>query len=151
MVRRMSQDHAALLNGMQKGWDAAMGIRYLRATLDELEAEIVVSDIHHQQYGLVHGGVYAGWIETLCSAGAAMNAMAKGQSGAVGLENATSFLKAVREGTLRAIARPLTRGRRTQVWEAEIRDGAGALVAHGKVRLMNLERGEKAGGAEVSP
>ncbi len=143
------QDHSELLNGLRKGFDAAMGLRYTKATLDELAVEVDVREVHHQQYGLVHGGVYAGLIETLCSAGAALNAMARGQTGAVGLENTTSFLRAVRNGTLTARARPLVRGRRTQVWEAEVRDEHGRLCATGRVRLLNTNRGDEIGGAEV--
>ncbi len=71
-----------------------------------------------------------------------MNAMARGQGGAVGLENHTSFLRAVREGKLTATARPVVRGRRTQVWEAEVRDDEDRLVATGRVRLLCLEQGE---------
>jgi len=40
----------------------------------------------------------------------------------VGLENHTSFLNATRGGRLSATARPLMRGRRTQVWEATVTD-----------------------------
>lgn len=134
-------DHAELLNGMRRGFDAAMGFRYTRVTLDEVHAEMEVSDVHLQQYGLVHGGVHAGLIEVLCSAGAAINAMARGQAGSVGLENSTSFLRAVRKGLLKGAATPLQRGRRTQVWEASIVDAQGRAIATGRVRLMNLDKG----------
>ena len=56
----------------------------------------------------------------------------------VGLENSTSFIRAVRSGRLHAVARPVTRGRTTQVWEAWIRDEEEKLVAQGRVRLLCL-------------
>lgn len=115
-----------------------MGIRYIRATVDEVIAELNVEAVHHQAYGIVHGGVYCGFIETVSSVGAALWAR-RTRHAVVGLENQTSFLKAVREGTLRATARPLMRGRRTQVWEATITDSAGRAVATGRVRLLVLE------------
>jgi uncharacterized protein (TIGR00369 family) len=65
------------------------------------------------------------------------------------VDNNTSFLNAVREGKLTATARPLMRGRRTQVWEAAVTDGSGRLVAHGKVRLISLEAGSALAGEEV--
>jgi uncharacterized protein (TIGR00369 family) len=74
-------------------------------------------------------------IETLASIGAAVVAMPRGQR-VVGLENNTSFVRAVRAGKLRAVARPVTRGRTTQVWEAWIRDEEDKLVAQGRVRLL---------------
>ena len=144
-------DHAALLNGLQKGFDEAMGFRYVSATLDEVSAELTVGPVHLQAYGLVHGGVHAGLIEVLCSAGAAMNAMARGQDGAVGLENHTSFLRAVREGKLTGVARPVVRGRRTQVWEATVTDADDLTVATGRVRLLCLEKGEREGVGRSEP
>ena len=132
-------DHSAMLNGMRKGFDEAMKFQYTRATLQEVRAEFVIGPQHVQQYGLVHGGVLCGLIEVLCSAGAAMNAMARGQKGSVGLESTTSFLRALREGTLTGTATPVVRGRQTQVWKADVKDELGRLVATGRVRLMNLE------------
>jgi uncharacterized protein (TIGR00369 family) len=131
-------DLAPILNAHRDGWVAAMDLRYVRATLDEVVAELDVRPQHLQAYGIVHGGVHSGVIETLASVGAALNAMARGQA-VVGLENHTSFLHAVREGTLVATARPLARGRRSQVWEGTIQDGAGRVVASGRVRLICLE------------
>ncbi|HSR24744.1 MAG TPA: PaaI family thioesterase, partial [Candidatus Eisenbacteria bacterium] len=64
-------------------------------------------------------------------------AMPRGQR-VVGLENSTSFIRAVRSGRLHASARPLTRGRTSQVWEASIYDEREQLVAHGRVRLLCL-------------
>ena len=55
-----------------------------------------------------------------------------------GVSNHTDFLRAVREGELRAEATPLARGRTSQLWQVEISDGQGRLVAHAKVRLQNL-------------
>ena len=141
-------DHAADLNARLSGYDRVMGLRFVSATPDEVRAEMPITPEHHQPYGLVHGGVYAGIVETLCSVGAAIRAMAQGRS-AVGLENSTTFLKAAREGTLHARAVPLSGGRRTQVWESQITDDAGRLLAHGKVRLLCLESGASIGGAAV--
>ena len=142
-------DAAAVLNASIDGWNAAMGLRFVRATVDEIVAEVTIGPEHRQPYGIVHGGLYAGLIETVASTGAALNAMARGQS-VVGLENHTSFLHAVREGTIRATARPLTRGRRTHVWEATITDEAGKLVASGRVRLLALEADATIAGGTVA-
>ena len=49
------------------------------------------------------------------------------------------FLRPVREGTLRAEATPLARGRTTQLWQVAISDDHDRLVAHGRVRLINLD------------
>lgn len=132
---------AALLNEQRDGWCTANGLDFVSVALDEVVAEWTIAAHHLQAYGIVHGGVHCGVIETLASVGAAVNAMEHGR-GAVGLENHTSFIRAVRVGQrLRAVARPLTRGRTTQVWEAEVRSEDGKLVATGRVRLLCADPG----------
>lgn len=126
-----------------------MGITITKATADETRAELTVGPQHLQPYGVVHGGVHCGLIEALASIGAALYALPRSQS-VVGLENSTSFIRAVREGaTLRGVARPVTRGRRTQVWEARVEDGDGKVVATGRVRLLCLEKDEALAGEQV--
>lgn len=142
-------DYAEELNGLRGGYNRAMGLRFTRATTEEVVAEIPVDEQHKQPYGLVHGGVYASMIETACSTGAAIHALARGQT-TVGLENSTSFLRAVREGSLRVRAVPLVTGRRSQVWEGRVTDDEGRLVASGRVRLLCLEAGAEAAGERVT-
>ncbi len=139
----MAEDIVELANRLP-GWNREMGIRLVSASVDEVVAEIDIAEKHLQAYGIVHGGVHCGLIETLASAGAALVAMERGQR-VVGLENTTSFIRAVRSGTLRAVARPVTRGRSSQVWEAWIRDAEGKLVAQGRVRLLCLDENRPLG------
>ena len=131
----MIENLAERVNEMPSGWVRAMGITILKATADEVSCEWEVTETHHQGYGIVHGGVYCGVVETLASIGAAVVAHPRGQRVA-GLENSTSFIRAVRSGRLHAVARPVTRGRLSQVWEAWIRDEDERLVAQGRVRLL---------------
>jgi uncharacterized protein (TIGR00369 family) len=131
----MAEDFTAMVNALPNGWVNAMGIVVTRATVDEVACEWTVENKHHQAYGIVHGGVHAGVIETLASIGAALVAIPRKQR-VVGLENNTSFIRAVRGGKLHAVARPVTRGRSSQVWEAWIRDEEERLVAQGRVRLL---------------
>lgn len=137
-----------LINANLGGLNNALGLRFTKVTLDEYVAEIEISDRHLQPYGLVHGGVYAAMIETLCSTGAALRVWGENKN-TVGLENNTSFLKAVRSGRLRCTARPLILGRRSHVWEADIHDDQDCLVAAGRVRMMVLEPGSAVAGKEV--
>ncbi|MCA9626791.1 MAG: PaaI family thioesterase [Myxococcales bacterium] len=135
-----AQNFAEAINQADtEGWNQAMGLVFQIATADEVVASWTVAAHHRQPYGIVHGGVYCGVIEALCSTGAAIAAMATTGYSVVGLENSTSFVRAVREGTLTGRATPVHRGRRSQVWEATIEDEAGRTVANGRVRLMCLE------------
>lgn len=144
-----SPDLAEYLNENIQGWNKAMGLRLVRATADEVVAEWTVGEHHLQPYGLVHGGVYAGVIETVCSVGAAAWGLPRGLS-VVGLDNHTSFLHAAREGKLTVTAKPVTRGRRTHVWDATVTDATGRINATGRVRLLCLEQGARVAGEAVA-
>lgn len=137
-----------LINARRGGFNEGLGLRFVHIAYDEIRAEIPVGPHLHQPYGLVHGGVYASIVETLASTGAAVNARPLGYH-TVGLENSTSFLRAVREGTLQARAVPLTRGRRTQVWEVTVTGDDGRVAATGRVRMICLEVGAEVAGETV--
>jgi 1,4-dihydroxy-2-naphthoyl-CoA hydrolase len=141
-------DVLKMLNAARGGFEVALGMTFTRASADEVEVEVPVRPDLLQPYGLVHGGVYSSIIETAASVGAALFAMRSGQT-TVGLENTTSFLRAVRSGKLIAIARPLHRGRATQVWEVEVRNDEGKVAATGRVRLLCLEPGAAVAGETV--
>ena len=133
----MTSELAAKVNAMP-GWVKEMGIEILAASPDEVRCEWEVGAKHLQGYGIVHGGVHCGVVETLASIGAAAVAHPRGQR-VVGLENNTSFIRAVRSGKLHALARPVTRGRTSQVWDVWIRDEQEQLVAQGRVRLLCVD------------
>jgi uncharacterized protein (TIGR00369 family) len=115
----------------------ALDMEIVSASSSEVVVRWTVSTKHLQPHGIVHGGVYCSAIETACSVGASMSAAEREPgASAVGLENHTSFIRGVREGTLTATAKPITRGRTTQVWEAHVVDHEGKLTATGRVRLL---------------
>ena len=146
----MGQDFSERLNELPEGWLKAMGVTITLARADEVRAELTVGPEHLQGYGIVHGGVHCGLIESLASIGAALVGMPRGQS-VVGLENNTSFVRAVRAGAkLHAVSTPITRGRRTQVWEASVLDDKDQIVAPGRVRLLCLEPDQALAGEQVT-
>jgi 1,4-dihydroxy-2-naphthoyl-CoA hydrolase len=146
----VSDDFAKRVNDLPDGWLQAMGVTITHATTDEVRAELTVGPEHLQGYGIVHGGVHCGLIESLASIGAALVALPRNQS-VVGLENNTSFVRAVRAGAkLHAVSTPITRGRRTQVWEARVLDDQERLVAAGRVRLLCIEQDTELAGEQVS-
>ena len=146
----MTEDFATRVKESPEGWLKAMGIEVTLATDSEVRAELTTGPEHLQGYGIVHGGVHCGLIESLASIGAAIFAISRRQH-VVGLENNTSFIRAVRSGVrLRAVATPLTRGRRTQVWEARVIDPEDRLVATGRVRLLCIDYDQPLAGKQVT-
>jgi 1,4-dihydroxy-2-naphthoyl-CoA hydrolase len=145
----VAKEFSAQLNTIPEGWVQAMGMTITHATKDEVRAELTVGQQHLQGYGIVHGGVHCGIIETLSSMGAYLFAREMGKH-VVGLENNTSFIRAVRAGAkLHAVARPVTRGRQTQVWQAQVLDEEERVVATGRVRLLCLDADQSLAGEQV--
>lgn len=141
-------DLVAMLNAHRGGFDGSIGLTYTTATPDLVVAEVPVTPALLQPYGLVHGGVYCAIAETVASAGAAIDAMARGWS-TVGLENSTAFVHAIRAGKIIATATPMQKGRRTQIWQVALRDEAGKLAATSRVRTLCLEPGAAIAGETV--
>lgn len=128
--------------------DRHLGVRTVRASAEEVVLEYDVDERHKQPYGIVHGGMHCTVVESACSIGAGMFARAEGRS-VVGVENHTSFIRAVRAGRVTVTAVPITRGRRSQVWEATSRDEQGRIVSTGRVRLLCLEPDAELAGQHV--
>ena len=128
-----------------RGFEKLLGLQVVEASADRVVAVVPVTGDLLQGHGIVHGGVYAAAVETCASLGAYL--WLDGRGVPVGLSNHTEFVHAVHEGAeLRAEALPLTRGRTTQLWQVEVADERGRLVAHGRVRLLNLEQSLGPGG-----
>lgn len=144
----MSDSETTRRDPLIASMDAHLGVRTVRASADEVVLEYDIDERHRQPYGIVHGGMHCTVVESACSIGAGLHAMAAGRS-VVGVENHTSFIHAVRSGRVTVTATPITRGRRTQVWEATSRDDQGRIVSSGRVRLLCLERGSDLAGKPV--
>ena len=127
------------------GWNKELGLDFIAASDTEVVVEMVATEKHQQPMGIIHGGVYCALIETVCSVGGHLAAKKYGKL-VVGVDNHSSFLKATRTGKLRATAKPLAGGRRTQLWEAHVHNEAGELVATGRVRLICVEAGSSLAG-----
>jgi 1,4-dihydroxy-2-naphthoyl-CoA hydrolase len=122
------------------GFNDLLQLKIDERTPDTVRGHITVHDGLLQPYGIVHGGVYASVAESVASLAGAVWQLERVPNGrVVGVSNATSFLRAVREGTLSIVATPLHRGRTLQLWQVLITDEAGRLVAKSDVRLANLD------------
>ena len=113
------------------------GIELTEASVDSAVGHILITENHHQPYGVVHGGVYCTLAETLASTGAALWAIGEGMAGAVGVTNKTDFLRPTKEGILTGTATPIHRGRSQQLWQVNITRDDGKLAAQSQVRLHN--------------
>jgi 1,4-dihydroxy-2-naphthoyl-CoA hydrolase len=123
--------------------DASAFLRAAGLAVDEITASRVTGHLqlgpeHHTPWGIVHGGVYATAIESAASIGASTAVRDQGKV-AVGLTNTTHFLRPVTAGRVTVEATALSQGRTQQLWRVDVTDEAGRLVAHGEVRLQNID------------
>jgi uncharacterized protein (TIGR00369 family) len=111
-----------------------LGVTTVEATPERVILALNVSPTVHQPFGLLHGGVSALLVEGAASIGAWLN-VAEGQH-VVGTELNCSHLRAVSEGTIRAIATPVRIGRTVQVWSVEIVDEGNRQICVGRCSLQ---------------
>ncbi|HVA21828.1 MAG TPA: PaaI family thioesterase [Candidatus Micrarchaeia archaeon] len=127
-----------------RGLDHLIGTEIIEAGPRRVHLRLALGPQHLQPFGVVHGGVHATLAETAASIAACLNA----KRAAVGIANHTSFLRAVRDGVLDAVATPLHTGRAVQLWEVAIRQDT-ALVATARVQLYVLPSGGLRGSARA--
>ena len=112
----------------ERTFDSLYGLEVESVTDDEARASVAVRAEVKQPMGLVNGGLYATMAESLASMATAMAVVGDGKQ-AMGLSNATSFMRPILEGTVHARARRIHKGRTTGIWDVEITDDAGRLCA----------------------
>jgi len=116
-----------------------LGIRYTGIGEDWLKASMPVDQRTKQPAGILHGGASVALAETLGSTGANLVVDRKTKL-CVGLEINANHIRAMREGEVTGVARPLHMGGTTQVWEIRISDAAERLVCVSRITLAVLDR-----------
>ena len=119
---------------IERTLDGALGFEIQEASEEHARGQFKVEDRVKQPMGLVHGGAYAAFAESLTSATTYMAVVGEGMT-AVGMSNNTTFLRPVVEGTILAQATRRHRGRTTWIWDVEFTDGEGRLCALSRVTL----------------
>jgi 1,4-dihydroxy-2-naphthoyl-CoA hydrolase len=116
-----------------------LGIEFTEIGNDYVSARMPVDHRTHQPYGLLHGGASVTLAETLGSTGAYMCVDPKRYL-VVGIEINANHVRGIREGWVTGTARPLHRGKTTQLWEIKITDEAGKLVCVSRITVAILEK-----------
>jgi 1,4-dihydroxy-2-naphthoyl-CoA hydrolase len=105
-----------------------MGVRFIEVSREAVVASLLVREDLCTAGHSIHGGALMAFADTVGAAATILN-LAEG-AGTTTLESKTNFLRAAPAGsTLTAIATPVHRGRRTQVWQTRIESDDGKLVA----------------------
>ena len=123
---------AAMPEGMG-GLNEKMGVDLVEIGPDRLVATMPVAG-NTQPYGLLHGGASIALAETLGSLGAALHAGP--DRVAVGVDINATHHRAVRTGTVTAVATPIHRGRSSATYEVVVSDEQGRRVCTSRITCM---------------
>ncbi len=104
-----------------------LGIEFVEVTPDRVVARLKVDERLMTVTGTIHGGTLMAFADTIGAAGTVAN-LDEGQRTTT-LESKTNFIAGCRSGTVQAEAKPIHKGRRTQVWETRITDENGKLLS----------------------
>ncbi|WP_308797457.1 hotdog fold thioesterase [Agromyces silvae] len=115
----------------------ALGIEMTELTDDALMGRMPVDGRTRQPGGVLHGGASVALAETLASWGASFT-VDPDRFYCVGMEINANHVRPVPEGWVYGEARPLTRGRTTQIWDIRITDEAGKLVCVSRCTMAVL-------------
>jgi uncharacterized protein (TIGR00369 family) len=115
----------------------AAGLEMTEVSGTRVVGHIELGADQHTPWGVVHGGVYTTAIESAASVGASA-AVADSGRFAVGVHNATDFLRASTSGRVEVVAEPVQQSSVQQLWDVRITNAEGKLVARGSVRLQNV-------------
>ena len=116
-----------------------LDIEIIEMSDEKVVATMPVTKKHHQPFGVLHGGVSVVLAESVASVGAYL-AAPEGFV-AMGIEINANHIRAVREGTVTAVATPVHRGRSTQVWQVEITGDNDKLICVSRCTLAIVKKG----------
>jgi 1,4-dihydroxy-2-naphthoyl-CoA hydrolase len=105
-----------------------MGVEFTAAELERVTAEMTVRDDLCTLHGSIHGGAVMALADAVGAAATVINLPADAK-GTTTIESKTNFIGTAPAGTrVIAVATPVHRGRRTQVWQTRIKTTEGKLV-----------------------
>ena len=114
--------------------DDSLGFELLEAGPDRVRGRFSADKRVQQPFGLVHGGAYMAFAESLASV-ATFSAVAGDGNIAVGQANDNHFLRPVTEGLVHAEGTPIHRGRTSWVWDVRFTDDQDRLCAISRVTI----------------
>jgi 1,4-dihydroxy-2-naphthoyl-CoA hydrolase len=115
---------------------AYLGIEFIEIGDDFLRARVPVDARTIQPYGLLHGGVSVVLAETIGSSGAYFSSPEGHRC--VGLDINANHLRGVTSGWVTGTARPVHRGKTTQVWQIDLTNEAGELTCVSRLTMAML-------------
>lgn len=116
-----------------------LNIVYTDIDTDILVATMPVNAKVHQPAGLLHGGASVALAESVGSTAAHFSIDTDKQE-IRGLEITANHVRGIRNGLVTATAKPIHKGRTTQLWEIRILDENEKLISICKLTIIVLDK-----------
>ncbi|AOS81886.1 MULTISPECIES: PaaI family thioesterase [Hydrogenophaga] len=121
-------DAAAMQKLIEPLFPGLMGVRLIEIAPERVVAEMAVRPDLCTAGGILHGGAYMAFADTLGAVGTVLN-LAPGRQTTT-TDSSTKFIAGARVGsTVRGESVALHRGRTTQVWQTSVFNAEGKLCA----------------------
>src|SRR3954447_11010029 len=117
------------ISAMKMPFAELKGVTFTEAEKDRVVAKMSVRADLCTLGHTVHGGALMAFADSVGAAATVIN-LSEDAKGTTTIESKTNFLGGAKEGTtVIAVATPVHRGRRTQVWQTRLETEEGKLVA----------------------
>ena len=125
------------IQSMKMPFAELKGVTFIAADKDRVVAQMVVRPELCTLRHTIHGGAVMAFADSVGAAATVIN-LPEDAKGTTTLESKTNFIGGAREGaTVTAIATPVHRGRRTQVWQTRLETDDGV-----EKRIDRLDAGK---------
>lgn len=119
--------------------NSALGFEFDEFEIGRATGHFEIADSVRQPFGIVHGGAYAAFAESLASVGT-LRAVAEQGKIVMGMSNQTQFLRAKSSGRVDAEALAIHRGSTTWVWDVTMRDEESRVLAVCRMTIAVRDR-----------
>ncbi len=136
----MDQKELDRLNKMVKGTlMESLGIKFTEANSNCVCGEMPVDERTLQPFGILHGGAFMALAETLGSAGSIIG-VDTNKHQVFGIEMKGNYIRSIKSGTVYGKATPIHKGKNTQLWNVDMTDGDGNLLATCRITNLIVEK-----------
>ena len=142
-VEKLSEDNSKVLMNLNKMAVGTMierlGIVFTEANLICVCGEMPVDERTIQPFGFLHGGAFMALAETLGSAGSAIGTDLD-KYNVFGIEMKGNYIRSINSGKVYGKATPLHKGKTTQLWNIDMTDINGNLLATCRITNIIVEK-----------
>ena len=117
----------------------SLGITFTEANINFVCGEMPVDERTIQPFGILHGGAFMALAETLGSAGSVIG-LDLNKYQVFGIEMKGNYIRSISSGKVYGKAIPIHKGKSTQLWNIDMTDINGNLLATCRITNLIVEK-----------